>query len=115
MPIYIYIQWKIGSETYLFEKYTSSELLPPGFTAAIKEDYSCVISIYRDCLEVEILQQKQAEVLLLKIATFEKAVIISSCYRSMNNTEEQNQHLINELNLLCNKHKNNPIWIGGNY
>ena len=108
----------IGSETHLSKNYENSELLPPGFTAARKDrpdGYGGVILIYRDSLKVEILSHKQAEIISLKIATFEKAVIISSCYRSMNNTEEQNQHLINELNLLCKKHKNSPIWIGGDF
>ena len=52
---------------------------------------------------------------LYRIETHQKLVIISECYRSMYNTNEQNKLLSEEIAKIGKKNKNNHIRIGGDF
>ena len=108
----------IGSETHLKEKNLTSEIVPDKYTAARKdrpEGKGGVIIIFKEELIIDEIKHETAEIVSLKVQTLDKPMIICACYRSMYNTDAQNNQLISEINQTCKKYKNNPIWIGGDF
>ena len=109
----------IGSETHLSYNISNAEILPPEYSAARKDrddGYGGVIIIYKRSLIVEeIHHHKSTEIVSIKLETKNNPTIISSCYRPPNCSLQTNESLTNEINALCKKFKNNPIWIGGDF
>ena len=108
----------VGSETHLNNSIKNSEFLPPGFLAKRKDrddGYGGVIIMYRDKIKANEITHDTAEIVSLKIETYQKPVIISACYRSMNNSNEKNKQLSAEITRLGSKYKNSHIWIGGDF
>ena len=108
----------VGSETHLNNSIKNSEFLPPGFLAKRKDrddGYGGVIIMYRDTIKANEITHDTAEIVSLKIETYQKPVIISACYRSMNNSNEKNKQLSAEITGLGSKYKNSHIWIGGDF
>ena len=108
----------VGSETHLKPSIKNLEFIPPGFLAKRKDrddGYGGVIIIYRDFIKVNEILHDIPEIVSIKIETHQKPVIISACYRSMHNTNEQNKLLSEEIAKIGRKNKNNHIWIGGDF
>jgi len=108
----------IGSETHLSCNIQTSEILPSNYTASRKDrndGHGGVIIIYKKQFIVEEIKHPNAEIITVKLETHEKPVIISSCYRSPNNSQADNALLTNEIQKTCNKYKNYPIWIAGDF
>ena len=107
-----------GSESHLKEKNLTSKIVPDKYTAARKDrpdGKGGMIIIYKEELIIDEIKHETAEIVSLKVQTFDKPMIICASYRSMYNTDAQNNQLISEINHICKKYKNNPIWIGGDF
>jgi hypothetical protein len=108
----------IGSETHLSCNISNAEIIPPNYCAARKDrkdGYGGVVIIYKDTFIVEEIHHKNTEMISIKLETHEKPVIVSSCYRPPNCSNEVNTQLTNETSNHCRKWKNHPIWIGGDF
>ena len=110
----------IGSESHLSANILNSEILPDTYTATRNDrndGYGGVIIIYKKELLVEENPFKFTgnDTVSIKVETFEKPVIFCACYRSPNNDNDSNTNIINNLLSICQKYKNNPIWIGGDF
>ena len=111
----------LGSETHLTANLNESEFLPDHYLATRKDrsdGYGGVIIIYKDNLLVDEIQHKDTEMISIKVETFEKPIILTSCYRSPSNKRKddvENLNLIEGLRLLKKKHKNTPMWICGDF
>ena len=109
----------IGTETHLSCNIKNAEIIPPNYDAIRKDrndGYGSVIIIHKnDFIIAEEIQHSQVEIISFKLETYEKPIIISACYRPPNSNATYNDNLANEINSICKKHKNNPIWIGGDF
>ena len=61
------------------------------------------------------LLMTQLKLCLSRLKHSKKPVVISACYRSMNNSNEKNKQLADQVTKLGNKYKNRHIWIGGDF
>ena len=76
--------------------------------------YGGVIVITKaDLIIEEIVKARNCEFLAVKIQTHSSPLIIATAYRSPNNDLKQAEHIAREIIDLQRKHKNNPIWFGG--
>ena len=108
----------LGSETHLSENIKNSEMLPPNYTASRKDrndGYGGVVIIYKNDLQIEEIQHKKGELVSIRVVTYEKPIILTACYRSPSNSNEANCELIEGINQMYLKHKNNPMWFGGDF
>ena len=108
----------LGSETHLSNNIMNSEILPPNYTAVRKDrndGYGGVIIIYKTDLLVEEIHHQKGELVSIRIETHEKPIILTACYRSPNNSSQANHELIEGLRQIYQKHKNIPIWFGGDF
>jgi len=95
---------------------SSSEFLPEAYMATRndrKDGYGGIIIVYKDSLLVEEPPFDQGEIISIKIETFEKPVILSSCCRPPKSTEDHNIQLIHSMSNILRKYKNSPHWICG--
>ncbi|XP_066934925.1 uncharacterized protein, partial [Clytia hemisphaerica] len=96
----------------------NSEYLPSTYTAT-REDrddgYGGVIIIRKKELKIEEIRVQSSDIVAIKVITYEKPVLVCACYRSPSNKKEDNKVIINKLNDLLKKHKNNPIWLAGDF
>ena len=86
----------VGSETHLNNSIKNSEFLPPGFLAKRKDrddGYGGVIIMYKDTIKANEITHDTTEIVFLKIETYQKQVIILACYRSMNNSNDNDKLL----------------------
>ena len=91
----------IGSETHLSCNIKNSEFIPSNYQAFRKDrndGYGGVIIIAKNSLIIEQINcPGNAEIVAVKVETFQKPIIISSCYRSTSNAEEDNEILANTI------------------
>ena len=94
----------LGSETHLSVNINDSEILPENYVAVRKDridGYGGVIVIYNKDLLVEEIQHEKGEMVSIKVATYEKPILLTACYRSPSNTKEGNESLyLPSFNLL---------------
>ena len=111
----------IGSESHLSCNIKNSEFLPDhSHYLASRKDRNKdgkggVIIIYKDTLLVEELPTEQAEIVSIKVESFEKPVIFTACYRPPKCTDEYNTELIKGITNIVKKYKLNPHWICGDF
>ena len=108
----------LGSESHLSCNIFNSEFLPKHYTASRQDradGKGGVIIIYKVSLLVEEIKQKSGEIISIKVKTFEKPILLTACYRSTESTKEQDQQLIDSLEQIISKHKNIPVWVGGDF
>ena len=107
----------IGSESHLDPHINDSEILPPTYVAYRRDrgdGWGGVIIIAKATLITELVHSsKSAEFIAIKVESYQKPVIIAACYRPPRNTAAQSEALCSEIRKLAKKHKNKPIWIGG--
>ena len=76
--------------------------------------YGRVIVVTKaDLIVEEIVKVCNCEFLAVKIQTHSSPLIIATAYRPPNNDLKQAEHIAHEIIDLQRKHKNNPIWFGG--
>lgn len=108
----------IGSETHLSCNIFNKKFLPKHYTASRQDrtdGKGGIIIIYKESLIVKVITWKAGEIVSIKIKTFEKPILITACYRTMYNSKEQNQELIDSLRKIIVKHKNISVWVGGDF
>ena len=111
----------IGSESHLSCNIENSEFLPENshYLASRKDrnkdGKGGVIIIYKDTLLVEELPTEQAEIVSIKVESFEKPVIFTACYRPPKCTDDYNTKLIKGITNITKKYKLNPHWICGDF
>ena len=109
----------IGSESHLSCNIKNSEFLPEHYLASRKDrnkdGKGGVIIIYKDTLLVEELPTEQAEIVSIKVESFEKPVLFTACYRPPKCTDEYNTKLIKGITNITKKYKLNPHWICGDF
>ena len=111
----------IGTETHLSCNILNSELIPKtGYKIVHRCDrndgYGGVIIIAKESLITEPIKAPNShQIIAVKVETFQKPIIISSCYRSPNNSNQENNDLVQSINNLSKKFKSNPQFFGGDF
>ncbi|XP_066931168.1 uncharacterized protein [Clytia hemisphaerica] len=111
----------IGTETHLSCNILNSELIPKtGYQIVHRCDrndgYGGVIIIAKESLITEPIKASNShQIIAVKVETFQKPIIISSCYRSPNSSIQENNDLVQSINNLSKKFKSNPQFIGGDF
>jgi len=108
----------IGSETHLTKNTSNQEIIPSNYSATRQDrtdGYGGIIIIYKNDIMIEEIRFEKCELVAIKIATYEKPIVICACYRPPKCQESVNTELIRNLSKLCKKYKQNPIWLAGDF
>ena len=107
----------LGSETHLSSSINNAGILPPMNTSYRRDradGWGGVIIITKKNLTVEKIKiNKESEMVVIKVETYQKPVIFASCYRPHNNTN--NELNFEEIKRLASMHRKNPMWICGDF
>ena len=107
----------LGCETHLCPSIKNSEFIPENYTCFRKDrqdGWGGVIIITKSHLITEqIMSSIKSELIAIKIETLNQPVVLCSLYRPPNSKVIDIQNITNEIEFLVKKHKNSPIWIGG--
>jgi len=107
----------IGTETFLDSSIKTSEILPPNYTAFRRDrgDFrgGVIIIIKNEFYASEVIKAKNCEVLAIKVQCKSKAIVLAVCYRPPSNNITDIQNICSQIQIIQNKFKNHPIWIGG--
>ena len=107
----------IGTESHLDPSIKNSEFLPPGFTAFRRDRQDgwggVIIIVKLSLIANEVLKSIDTELLAIQIETLKKPVIIVAAYRPPKSDSEYLERLSGEINVLFQKYKTSPFWIGG--
>ena len=99
----------LGSETYLCPSTNNAEILPPMYTSYRRgraDGWGGVIIITVEETKIN----KECEMVVIKVETYQKPVIFASSYRPPKNTN--NELIFEEIKRLASMRRKNPMWIG---